>query len=74
MSLTDRKNKERGRGPKTEKEREKRHVVGADGRAGLPGQSVNGNRCVADCVVGLCDAYVACLLAGCFGSMEHIWY
>lgn len=48
--------------------------MSADGRAGLPGQSVNGNRCVADCVVGLCDAYVACLLAGCFGSMEHIWY
>lgn len=34
MSLTDRKNKGRGRGQKTDKEREKRHVVSADGRAG----------------------------------------
>lgn len=56
------------------KERENRHVVSNDGCVGLPSQSVNKNRCVIDCVVGLCDAYMECLLAGCFGSMEHIWY
>lgn len=53
-----------------ERERRKsknRHVVRADGLrhcSGLPGFGVNRNRCVADCAVGLCDAYVACLLLG----------